>query len=960
MPTIIDREVVESYIACPTKGHLRLAGECGSETDYTQLLAAANAEFRERASLMIRRGSDEQTTVGSMATADVLTQGNPLLESATLSVDDLQFRSDALRKMEGRSKIGDFHYAPVLFCPDKAVKNSVRLLAAVCGLLLESVQGLYPSRGFVVHGPNCTVSKVAIDGLIRGKAEKLLDEIKKTRDSKDPPRLTLNNHCHRCVFQQRCQAQAVGLDDLSLLRGMNRKEISRWNKKGIFTVTQLSHTFRPRRNRKRRPRQGHNFSLQALAIREKKTLILGTPTLPSAPVRIYFDVEGDPENRSYFLLGLIVCEPSGERQYSFWADDPKQEEWAFEQFLDVVGRFDDFRLFHYGGFETNYLRYRNRRVGGDPRIERLLANSVNVLGLIYSDVYFPVYHNGLKEIARHLGFSWTDPNASGLQSLVWRRRWETSQEPAVKEMLVRYNLEDCAALKRVTEVLYEILPDANRGTVAQNQSSLGSAIQHVEDIELPRRTWSRLKFQLNDMDFVNGRAYFDYQREKVYVRTDRNLPRKRRGDRVNSRSKRFRINKRIEIEASACPHCGSARIEKGTKLSRKIAFDLRITAGGMWRQIIECIAATYKCRRCDRYFVPSEFKNRSIYMHTLKSWAMHQHVANRVPLRKVVRMFDEFFGLPVSSTYVHMYKAQMALEYAQTYSGLSTRLLSGPLLHVDETRVHLKTGTGYVWVFTSMTDVVYMYRANRETAFLQEMLKPFKGVLVTDFYTGYDGIECEHQKCLIHLIRDLNDELLLNPFDDQLKGIISQFGVLLRATVETIDRHGLKRRHLQKHDRQVERFFSRLDKSDFTTEAAAKVKDRLLKNRDGLFTFVKHDGIPWNNNNAENAIKQFAFYREDTVSIMSEQGLADYLTLLSIAQSCRYRGLSFLRFLMSREKDICEFARSRRGSRAPAQSIEVYAPSFPCPHRLRKRDRDAATRAQAREPRQSAGVARNI
>jgi hypothetical protein len=52
---------------------------------------------------------------------------------------------------------------------------------------------------------------------------------------------------------------------------------------------------------------------------------------------------------------------------------------------------------------------------------------------------------------------------------------------------------------------------------------------------------------------------------------------------------------------------------------------------------------------------------------------------------------------------------------------------------------------------------VYLDRPTRETAFLCELLKEFKGVLVSDFYNGYDSLPCEQQKCLIHLIRDTNN-----------------------------------------------------------------------------------------------------------------------------------------------------------------------------------------------------------
>ena len=74
---------------------------------------------------------------------------------------------------------------------------------------------------------------------------------------------------------------AVEKDDLSLLANLPDKERSRLNCKGIFTVSQLSYTFRPRRRIKRlaaKPEKYHH-SLKALAIRERKIHIVGDPQL---------------------------------------------------------------------------------------------------------------------------------------------------------------------------------------------------------------------------------------------------------------------------------------------------------------------------------------------------------------------------------------------------------------------------------------------------------------------------------------------------------------------------------------------------------------------------------------------------------------------------------------------------------------------------------------------------------
>ena len=97
-------------------------------------------------------------------------------------------------------------------------------------------------------------------------------------------------------------------------------------------------------------------------------------------------------------------------------------------------------------------------------------------------------------------------------------------------------------------------------------------------------------------------------------------------------------------------------------------------------------------------------------------------------------------------------------------------------------------------------------------------------------------------------------------------------------------------------------------------------KSRILagenrKKRNKLFTFLNYDGVPWNNNNAEHAVKAFAALRAIIGGLTTEKGLRDYLVLLSICQTCKYIGADFLGFLRSGEKDIHAFANSRRGQR---------------------------------------------
>lgn len=207
-----------------------------------------------------------------------------------------------------------------------------------------------------------------------------------------------------------------------------------------------------------------------------------------------------------------------------------------------------------------------------------------------------------------------------------------------------------------------------------------------------------------------------------------------------------------------------------------------------------------------------------------------------------------------------------------------------------------------------MEEVIYLYKPTREADFLHEFLRLFNGVLVTDFYSGYDSLECPQQKCLVHLMRDLNDYLLKNPFDEDIKEIVVEFGSILKNIIYTLDNRGLKKRYLHKHKKGVNRFFRNLKRKEFSSETANKIKKRLIDYEKELFLFLDYDNIPWNNNNAEYAIKYFADYRQSiNKGSITENGLQAYLILLSIYITCKYKGINFLDFLLSKEKDIDVF-----------------------------------------------------
>jgi len=226
------------------------------------------------------------------------------------------------------------------------------------------------------------------------------------------------------------------------------------------------------------------------------------------------------------------------------------------------------------------------------------------------------------------------------------------------------------------------------------------------------------------------------------------------------------------------------------------------------------------------------------------------------------------------------------------------------VLHIDETVVNLRQQTGYVWVVTSLDMVYFFYRPSREGSFLVEMLGAYSGVLVSDFYTAYDSMPCEQQKCLVHLVRELDEDLVHNPLDAQYKDMARAFGSLLRTIIGTVDRYGLKKRHLGKHKRDVGRFLRNVEGLEPASELVDKYRKRFLKYGARMFTFSDHDGVPWNNNNAEHAIKRFAKYRRNADGRYTERSLKEYLVLASVLETCEFNNANVLKFLLSKERTL--------------------------------------------------------
>ena len=184
MATKITRDVLQSYLRCKTKAHLKLAGQHGSVSDYEALLAENRRDVRQSAiGKIVEKYPDNDVVRDITLTAAALRAGPSIVLDATLEDDLLSLDFDGLQRVEGPSKLGDFHYVPMLLQGGRKVGKEQRLSLELSGLVLsyrsqleskpfsqaEAIQ--LSSRGIRIDSRNadaCLLAKVQ-HALCRGR-----------------------------------------------------------------------------------------------------------------------------------------------------------------------------------------------------------------------------------------------------------------------------------------------------------------------------------------------------------------------------------------------------------------------------------------------------------------------------------------------------------------------------------------------------------------------------------------------------------------------------------------------------------------------------------------------------------------------------------------------------------------------------------------------------------------------
>jgi len=306
-------------------------------------------------------------------------------------------------------------------------------------------------------------------------------------------------------------------------------------------------------------------------------------------------------------------------------------------------------------------------------------------------------------------------------------------------------------------------------------------------------------------------------------------------------------------------------------------------------QVIEHVFIERECPQCGRRQTPkpAEVLEEGVGRHRLSATTMALiatlRQVGRLPVRTIQWYLQTFHQLALSEGELVEVLHAVAAQGQAAREQLQQALRASPVVHADETGWRENGQTGYFWSFSSPTIRYFVHRTSRSGKLVNETLgADFEGVLVSDFYVGYNRMLGAHQRCWVHLLRDVHELQEQWPDDQGLRRWAGELKALwLKGQTLAQAQAPPKERQAQQH--RLEGQLQALCEPYLTPEHRQRVLcQRLLHYLPEMFQYVADPRVPPDNNAAERAIRPLAVARKISGGTRSAQGSRTRETLATL------------------------------------------------------------------------------
>jgi len=405
------------------------------------------------------------------------------------------------------------------------------------------------------------------------------------------------------------------------------------------------------------------------------------------------------------------------------------------------------------------------------------------------------------------------------------------------------------------------------------------------------------------------------------------------GHRGNSRRRPEEVSEVIDIYPDKCDRCGGQVNGYPNTFDEHVIEDIEI------KKRVTCYQFHYGyCQPCKRVVYPKKEEvpaNDRIGTGARAVGGYLRHLG--LTYRKTASIFKEIFGLELTHPSFMAFNTEQAQNGASVYEGIKQSIRHSPCVNADETGWRVNGQNHWMWIFTNKDAALYLIDKSRGSKVVSNVLgDKYEGVLTTDFYSGYNKLQARaKQRCLCHLLDEIGkveekDKLTPDSIDGRF---CEELKTIFKQTIDAWNEYRRGMKVLQDLVKEKGRAISRLVELllwPIKHKDTRRLRRRIIKHNEELFTFLDNPAVEPTNNRAERQLRPMVIMRKVTFGNRSAAGALNQAVTMSVIQTGVLNGIEPL--------DICQAL-----SLKPLTSFSELPGPGPPPTNWRCRDLSSAS-----------------
>lgn len=379
-----------------------------------------------------------------------------------------------------------------------------------------------------------------------------------------------------------------------------------------------------------------------------------------------------------------------------------------------------------------------------------------------------------------------------------------------------------------------------------------------------------------------------------------NSQRKKRGE-AYTRKKEIPTERIFHAE-EMCVSCGG-KLGKPTVAYSRQVIDIPVIS----YKVIEHIVFRRWCYSCKKCIQPKvDFKGMVLGKGrigiNLAATIVTLRERMRLPVEVIKQYLKLFYHLDLSHGEIIALLQTVADLGRPTYGKLLEEVRASSVVHADETGGREDGVNGYFWSFSTKNVHFLLYRKSRASKVVEEIVgkdsEQFQGVLTTDFYAAYNTYAGFHQRCWVHLLRDIHQlkeknkkHPPLNKWAKQVQQVYEEAKQYQGPDPNTPV--GLVMEQRLAKQQYFETKLKHICEQQVTTDTImSTLCSRIMTFMPELFVFVRFPNTESDNNHAERMVRHTVITRKIQGGTRSKKGSETKTILTSLFDTWRLQGLN--------------------------------------------------------------------